>query len=78
VIAGFAVDISGAIIRRFNNLFPSPHPSMSQFIDAVRAISDDYVLVWNRIKQGNYPPPVHEPPTIHEIPSDYDDFLVAK
>ena len=63
--------------RRLNNSFPSPHPSMSQFIDTVRAISDDYVLVLNRIKQGNYPPPVHQPATIHEIPSDYDDFIVA-
>lgn len=63
--------------RRLNDSFPSPHPTMNQFVDTIREISDDYVLVLNRIKQGNYPRPVHQPATIHSIPSDYHSFSIV-
>ena len=61
--------------RKMNDAFPTAHPSMHQFIDTIREISNEYVDTNKRIAQGSMSRPVHAPPTMYSIPADYATFI---
>lgn len=60
--------------RKMNQAFPTAHPSMCQFVDTIKAISNDYIYTLDRIAKRTMPPPHHEPATMYPIPSDYKSF----
>ena len=60
--------------RKMNDSFPTPHPTMTSFVETIRQISDDYVNDLTRIAKGTMCKPVHLPPTLYSIPESYRTF----
>ena len=62
--------------RKMNDSFPTPHPTMTSFVETIRKISDDYVTDLARIAKGTMAKPVHLPVTIYPIPESYLSYMV--
>ena len=60
--------------RTLNNIFPNGHPSMPQFVDALKEICISTLEKLRRIKRGRDVAPAHAPATIYVIPEDYKMF----
>ena len=60
--------------RTLNNIFPNGHPSMPQFVDALKEICISTLEKLRRIKRGRDVAPAHAPATIYVIPEDYEMF----
>lgn len=60
--------------RKFKSHFPARHPTMVQFVTAIKKMSNDYVDEIGRIQRGTSSAPVHKAVTVHEIPVDYAAF----
>ena len=61
--------------RKMNDSFPTPHPTMTSFVETIRMISDDYVTDLARIAKGSMAKPVHLPVTVYPIPESYRSYM---
>ena len=62
--------------RELNKKFPSAHPSMIEFVNVIREISNEYVAKVEKVKKGRYILPTHAPVRYEEVPEDYHSFCV--
>jgi hypothetical protein len=60
--------------RKMNDSFPTPHPTMTIFVETIRTISDEYVDILSRIQKGTMTSPVHLPATMYSIPESYTQY----
>ena len=63
-----------SLLRERQDSFPTPHPTMTSFVETIRQISDDYANDLTRIAKGTMCKPVHLPPTVCSIPESYRTF----
>ena len=62
-------------ICKMNDFFPTPHPTMTSFVETIRMISDDYVTDLARIAKGSMAKPVHLPVTVYPISESYRSHM---
>ena len=60
--------------RTMNGYFKSAHPSMLEFVAAIKQDANSYVLRMNQIQAGRATAPAHQPATLYPIPADYHAF----
>ena len=60
--------------RKMNDSFPTPHPTMTSFVERVRQNSDDYVNDLTRIAKGTMCKPIHLLATVYSILESYRTF----
>jgi len=78
-IIDFLVNRTNNPIERFNRAmndkFPKAHPSMVEFVQAIKEESVRYVNLLRWIKAGRATPPEHQPFTLYIIPDAYHTFV---
>ena len=57
-----------------NDSFPTPHPTMTSFVETIRQISDDYVNDLTRIVKETMCRLIHLPATVYSMPESYLTF----
>ena len=61
--------------RKMNDSFPTPHPTMTSFVETFRMIFDGCVTDLARIAKGSMAKPVHLPVTVYPIPESYRSYM---
>ena len=60
--------------KRFNALFPTPHPSLATFVEAMKTESESWVTKWKEARSGKIEPRKAGELVWPETPSDYTEF----
>jgi hypothetical protein len=60
--------------KRFNALFPTPHPSLATFVEALKKESESWVTKWKEARSGKIDSRKTGEIVWPEIPSDYTEF----
>jgi hypothetical protein len=60
--------------RTMNEHFPTPHPTVVNFVQTINEIANGYVTLLHNIKKRKTQPPVHSPVPIPCVPEDYSCF----
>jgi len=63
--------------RTINELFPTPHPSIVEFVTTYRQLARNLVGDYKNIKSGHLKPRLHEALELPAIPDDYETFGLA-
>jgi hypothetical protein len=61
--------------RTMNENFPTPHPSLLQFINVIKEISVSRHADLLLIARNDRAAPVHQPVRVEILPKDYTDWL---
>jgi hypothetical protein len=64
--------------RTMNETFPVAHPSVAQFVLAIRDLSQQYVNKMDNIRNVLKRKPKHKCATLHSIPDDYYKFVPSR
>jgi hypothetical protein len=64
--------------KRFNALFPTPHPSLATFVEALKTESESWATKWKEARSGKIEPRKAGEIVWPEIPSDYTEFWMLR